>query len=397
MSTKRSLSFHQVAQSNILTLGQVRKYAQHFIYWRRAIAIPPLHARDVYVLSPNCDSRRLALDTQDWQRAFPVAPPLPNFLSELSQSPRPFKHFSPSKAHRPSYLLMLAWLMRRGWVTQLCTFAYVIVWPEIIYEVDYEIEAEEFATAAAAAAAATSTGASAGPDQESKTTKQARSLQSPSQYSVDSGGAIGTSSIELSPSEIEVEEEEEEEEDEEGEEEQGGTPEGGDDELKNHNNTSHDGKSNGNNRNISSNNSGAAPNAAHPPSAVEHAAEAARLERIANKAHLEATQKVIAHARRVVPHATAHPSLNDAHHLNGLTPHIILDAKKATGRESRYLSAIAGRFKDPRISAAWQQYCKYFDGRSALERIALQEDVKRKEVWTQLTAMTEYLLCTRHW
>ncbi|KAF4980949.1 hypothetical protein FZEAL_3144, partial [Fusarium zealandicum] len=69
--SKPTQSFYQVGQSNILTLGQVRKYAQHFIFWRRAIAIPPLHAKDQYILSPNSDLARLPLDTLEWQRAFP--------------------------------------------------------------------------------------------------------------------------------------------------------------------------------------------------------------------------------------------------------------------------------------------------------------------------------------
>jgi hypothetical protein len=123
----------------------------------------------------------------------------------------------------------------------------------------------------------------------------------------------------------------------------------------------------------------------------------ARLERIAMKAHREAADKATAHARKVIPVATANPSLNDAPHLVGLTPHIILDPKKATGKESRYLSAIARRFKDEKQRSAWQLMCKYFDGRCALERIALQEDMKRKETWALLTNMREYLLCTRHW
>lgn len=33
---------------------------------------------------------------------------------------------------------MLAWLIRGGWVTQLRTFCWIMVWPEIIYEVEYE-------------------------------------------------------------------------------------------------------------------------------------------------------------------------------------------------------------------------------------------------------------------
>jgi hypothetical protein len=111
------------------------------------MAIPPLHPRDIYIVSPNCDPERLSQDALEWQTAFPLAPPLPTFLAELSVLPRPYKFITPSKAHRPLYLRMLAWLMRGGWVTQLCTFAYVVVWPEILYEVDYEIEAEELGVA----------------------------------------------------------------------------------------------------------------------------------------------------------------------------------------------------------------------------------------------------------
>ena len=135
----------------------------------------------------------------------------------------------------------------------------------------------------------------------------------------------------------------------------------------------------------------------HVPTMTEQAAEKARLERIASKAHREAAEKATAHARKVVPVATDHPSVNDSPHLAGLTPLIILDAKKATGKESRYLAAIARRLKDEKMKNAWQMLIKYFDGQSALERIALQEEMKRKEVWNLLTALSEYLLCVRHW
>ncbi|OAQ81490.1 hypothetical protein VFPBJ_04074 [Purpureocillium lilacinum] len=323
---KPTMSFYQVGQTNsVLTLGQVRKYAQHFIFWRRAIAIPPLHARDVYVVSPNCDLSRLPEASQEWQRAFPVAPPLPNFLAELSMCPKPYKTFCSSKAHRPLYLRMLAWLMRGGWVTQLCTFAYVVVWPEILYEVDYEIEAEELAAAAEETRAQDEGNGPAGP-------------------STPPNGSAASPTAEAHPDE-------------------GGTT--------------------------------SSASAARPT--AEHAAEMARLERIALKATRDAADKATAHARKTVPVATARPSTNDALHLAGITPHIILDAKKATGKESRYLSAIAHRLRDEKARSAWQVMCKYFDGHCALERIALQEDMKRKETWNLLTAMSEYLLCTRHW
>lgn len=306
----------------------MRKYAQHFIFWRRAIAVPPLHAKDQYILSPNSDLSRLPIDTMEWQRAFPLAPPLPNFLAELSQAPRPYKQFSPSKAHRPTYLLMLAWLMRRGWVTQLCTFAYVVVWPEIMYEVEYEMEAEELRAAADADADAD---ADKNKEKEVKNdSSSATSATSAPRTSESSEGHSGT-------------------------------------------------------------------DGSHVPTVAEQAAEKARLERIASKAQRDAAEKATAHARKPVPVVTSHPSVNDHPHLQGLIPHIILDAKKATGKESRYLSAIARRFNDEKLANSWQVMCKYFDGRCALERIALQEDMKRKLVWNALTAMSEYLLCTRHW
>lgn len=129
----------------------------------------------------------------------------------------------------------------------------------------------------------------------------------------------------------------------------------------------------------------------------EQVAEQARLERIAEKTQREATEKAAAHARKVPPTATDRPSTNDAPHLAHFTPHIILDAKKATGKESSYLSAIGRRFKDEKVRKAWQAFWKYFNGQSALERIALQEDMKRKEAWALLMAMSDYLICVRHW
>ncbi|KAE9376819.1 hypothetical protein N431DRAFT_479975 [Stipitochalara longipes BDJ] len=139
---KPTLSFLQVAQTNAVDVSSLLILAQHLIYWRRAIAIPPLHAREMYIVSPNCDNRKLPVASVAWKKAFPLAPSLPSFLAALSAAPRPFKTFAPSKDHRPTYLDMIAWLIRGGWVTQLRTFAWILVWPEIIYEVQYQLKSE---------------------------------------------------------------------------------------------------------------------------------------------------------------------------------------------------------------------------------------------------------------
>ncbi|AEO65737.1 uncharacterized protein THITE_2113066 [Thermothielavioides terrestris NRRL 8126] len=502
---KPTLSFYQVCQqsSNVLTPAQVRKFAQHFIFWRRAIAIPPLHARDTYIVSPNCDLRKLPQASAEWARQFPLSPALPNFLAELSVAPRPYKLHCPSKAHRPVYMAMLAWLMRGGWVTQLCTFAYVVVWPEIIYEVEYELEAEEIARAKHAqsmghepgsvesddaATAALTSSVPAVPALGDAPVAGFSSrflplLHDPSDSVSSSTAALRDLALSHSHSSLIPA--------------SASTPTSpfpariiGDNNNDNRHSPSppppappsHDTNTN--------------PTSASPtPTPAEQAAEKARLARLADKAARELAERATAHARKAVPRQTAHPSVNHARHLEGITPHIILDAKQATGKESLYLSAIGRRFRDrvgggrphgsgsgsgsgpgqaqaqvqahgrerekdrgpetsqgrrdgtdgkrehhpsgagggasggggrgvarggglggphsgggaggtglrdsgdwdERVANAWPVFCKYFNGRTALERIALQEDMKRKDVWNLLTAMSEYLLCVRHW
>ncbi|ORY66483.1 nitrogen permease regulator of amino acid transport activity 3-domain-containing protein [Pseudomassariella vexata] len=322
--SKPTMSFHQIGHAGILSPAQVRKYAQHFIFWRRAIAVPPLHARDVYIISPNSSTDSLPTASQAWAKAFPLAPPLPNFLADLSNAPRPYKWFSPSKAHRPTYLQMLAWLMRGGWVTQLCTFAYVVVWPEIQYEVEYQLEADELRRSSSAS----DDGASAADD---------------TAHEVESREASPGSTI------------------------------------------------------FSDQRTSSSPEAIQR-TANEQVAEKARLDRLADRASRLQAEKAAQHARKQVPINTDHPSINTAAHLAKLEPYIIVDAKKATGKDSLYLSAIGRRFRDPKVRASWPVFWKYFNGRSALERIALQEDsMKRKEAWGLLTGMSEFLLTVRHW
>lgn len=455
--SKPTVSFHQVAQqnNNILTLSQVRKYAQHFILWRRAIAIPPLHARDVYILSPNANMKTLPRASASWARQFPFAPGLPNFLQELCQAPRPYKWFCPSKSFRPNYLVMLAWLLRGGWVTQLCTFAYVIVWPEILYEVEYALEAEEVAKAKKAQAAAVDELEHGSPEKEVGALVKERKRRGSDRRGSESGMTSSIENLSASTSTLQ----------------RTASVVGGLD------------RSIGDLSTVSiSDRSGtgidtddlqhqqppspplsppasllrdavlSSPDLQHSPSfpnspsesrphsqptLAEQVAEKARLERIAEKAAREHAEKTVAHARKAIPRATDHPSINDAPHLRGLSPYIILDAKKATGKESLYLSAIQKRLRerrtepppasskravadsgkkggggvgkdgkgpgqqlvdwDERVASMWPVFWKYFNGRSALERIALQEEMKRKDVWNLLTAMDEYLLCVRHW
>ena len=128
-------SFLQISQSSGIKLSDIQFLASHLIYWRRARAIPPLHQRDTYIVSPNADMRTLSAACKSYARHFPSLPILPKVLSLLS-TPRPYASLIPSKDHKPAYLEILAWLMRGGWVTQLRTFAWVRVPPHIALEAE---------------------------------------------------------------------------------------------------------------------------------------------------------------------------------------------------------------------------------------------------------------------
>jgi len=390
--TKPTMSIYQIGHGNTLSPAQVRKYAQHFIFWRRAIAIPPLHARDVYIMSPNCNTSALPQASRAWSRAFPLAPPLPNFLADLSAAPRSYKSFAPSKSHRPTYLQMLAWLMRGGWVTQLCTFAYVVVWPEILYEVEYQLEADELKAAAApitqrsptSPSMRTGSGVSGSyvavsnslddlisPTGSVSDTSEYMSHQSHHTSHQRQMSTSSSDSVSMEASQISI------------------------------TSASSERTAFASPTNVGGSSSSDAAMRQFSSSTTttgEQAAEKARLSRIAEKSQREAAEKAAAHARKPVPIGTPTPSKNNAPHLSHLQPYIIVDAKKATGHDSLYLSAIGRRFRDPKVQRAWPVFWKYLNGRTALERIALQEDnMKRKEAWTLLTAMSEHLVTVRHW
>lgn len=298
------LRFLQTAQAKAISLSDIRILAEHLIYYRRARAIPPLHGRDTYILSPNSDNHQLPAATLAWSKAFSLAPPLPTFLANLSSVPRPYKTFAPSKAHRPIYMDMLAWLLRHGWVTQLRTFAWVIVWPEIRYEVEYGLDAERIKSA----------------------------YQDAVSDAIEEAQAEAASSSNATPS-------------------------------------------------------------SPPLLSSEAYAEKARIHRLREKAKSDQ----ISFSRRPKPVATSKPSTNIQPHILALQPLVMKDPYKANHVDSLYLEAISKRFKDEKTRKAFMRFSRHFDGKEALEGVALKEGMKRKEAWNMMMQFEEYLLITRHW
>jgi hypothetical protein len=128
---KPTKSFYKISVASQLALGDIQHLAHHLIYWRRAIAIPPLHQRDTYIVSPNANMNKLVAASKSYEATFPMMPSLPKMLNALSGTPTPYGTLIPSSDHKEEYYRVLAWLMRDGWVTQLRTFAFVRVDPEV--------------------------------------------------------------------------------------------------------------------------------------------------------------------------------------------------------------------------------------------------------------------------
>ncbi|ORY02375.1 nitrogen permease regulator of amino acid transport activity 3-domain-containing protein [Clohesyomyces aquaticus] len=136
-------SLQKISIKHNILAQDMEYIASHLVYWRRARLIPPLHPRDTYVVSPNADIRNLAAAITAYASRFPTLPSLPKMLSMLSGNPRPYRFFIPTTEHREAFMEILAWLMRGGWVTQLRTFCWVRVTAEIKAEVALDMEREE--------------------------------------------------------------------------------------------------------------------------------------------------------------------------------------------------------------------------------------------------------------
>ncbi|ABN68047.2 predicted protein [Scheffersomyces stipitis CBS 6054] len=133
-------------RSNSLDTLQVKSFAFHLIYWRRARVIQPLSTRSVYFVSPMAPiTTNLYTDIREFKKSFPTLPSLPQFLKLLSpQSKKPsqFATVIPSKDHRDIYFEALSWLIRFGYVTQLQTFIWLKISRKIKIKVEEDLENE---------------------------------------------------------------------------------------------------------------------------------------------------------------------------------------------------------------------------------------------------------------
>lgn len=129
-----------------LGIDEVKLFASHLVYWRRAKATLPLAPRNIYVVSPIAPMDRVYSDSVLFRQSFPNLPPLTSFLALISTNshrPRPINSIIPSRDHRQLYMDAVAWLFKNGYLTQLYTFLWLKISKEIKIKVYEDMETEK--------------------------------------------------------------------------------------------------------------------------------------------------------------------------------------------------------------------------------------------------------------
>jgi hypothetical protein len=360
-------SLQKLSQMHSMSLKDVQFLARHLIYWRRARAIPPLRWGDVYIVSPNANTQILETAIPTFETRFPTLPTLPKILHMLSGPPRAYSTLMPSKDHRHAYMEILAWLMRGGWVTQLRTFGWVRVKPEVKAAVAEKLNR-------AAMLMKQNGEASDGPLEESLKSK------------VHSGrSSTPSTSYHRSPE---------------------GRKSGASDALFAYTPyvtaflssaaPNSDAWSASSGQTAGSGPTGSISPLPRPESGMLHRPSPLHINQSAppnsDKQSSSSTGTPASPSDYGIPSMmSTDPADYDAS--------LVDSPQKADALQSRWIEHIGLSFQDEELKELWPLLLKYFDGRHALEEISVRENMKKKKVVSLLGLLTRggWLITVRHW
>lgn len=368
-------SLQKLSVAHSITTQDIEFLASYLVYWRRGRLIPPLHPRNTYIVSPNADMRSLSQAAVIYAARFPAFPSLPKMLNILSGPPRAFGAVIPSKEHRSAYMEILAWLMRGGWVTQLRTFAWIRVTAYIKAEVAGEMLRDGAIPDSGGASGRDDCGkleygsekglmsSSNGNKQTSPLGKSPRHEKgplsrlphtSPSRPVTDSAVTSGHRSIgetSMSPQS----------------------------------------RSSGKKLTIPPHLRGPPPLYSNnsSPSLRRAPASTPNPRTKMSSPSPDAQQRSSSASSSQLPNPPA----------SAFTPSLVASPLRAGDIEARWLERIGQTFTDAELRELWPMLLKYFDGRHALEDIALREGMKRKKIAALLGMVRDggWLVSIRHW
>lgn len=371
-------SLQKLSIKHNIVASDMEYIASHLVYWRKARLIAPLHPRDTYIVSPNADLSNLQTAIPAYASRFPSFPTLPKMLNMLSGAPRSYRSIIPSNEHREAYMEILAWLMRGGWVTQLRTFAWVRVTPEIKAQVAQEMERERQAKRAEEARRDT--------DSESLT----ESMFSDKRSSL----LLGRPGTPLRRTHRRDEEE--------------------DMEMARILSPRSVGGYRGSPARPASDAGSTSSNRTTIPLTGNRPASPAQVVHAQTKLHRPSPLHLKSHSPAITSHpfSPTSPPLSQINGQNGGAPHspplpaaedftesLVLCPQKADSTEARWLEKIGATFEDSEIREHWGMLLRHFDGKHAIEDIYCRENIKRKKVAALMNGVRDkgWLVTVRHW
>lgn len=372
-------SLHKLSVAHSITTQDIEFLASYLVYWRRGRLIPPLHPRNTYIVSPNADMRSLPQAAAIYATRFPSFPSLPKMLNILSSTPRAYGTVIPSKEHRSAYMEILAWLMRGGWVTQLRTFAWIRVTTEIKAEVAGEMQ-RDGALSEAGSAVSRGEGSKAdyGPNLARVQSPNGKRPMSPLGKSPMPGKGPLSNLPHTSPS-------------------RPATDSAVQNGHRSISETSMSPQSRGSGKKLT------VPSHLKGPSPLHLNGASPSLRRAPastpNPATL-AVQNAKSPSPDLQQRKSSTPSpLPPNPPASAFTPSLVASPMRAGDIEARWLERIGQTFADSELRELWPMLLKYFDGRHALEDIALREGMKRKKIAALLGMVRDggWLVSIRHW
>jgi len=345
-------SLQKTATRLSLRLSDLQFLARHLIYWRRARAIPPLHLRDIYIISPLADMRKFRDASIAFTKKFPKAPDLARMFQSLSCKPLPFGYHIPSQEQKQMYMEILAWLLRGNWITQLRTFAWIRVPVEIKVQAAALTRKEEAF-------------------QIHRKTKQGNNRERPILEYKSHPSSDGTDS-ETDPKRT--------------------------GRARNESlvadlispliRPAYQGRTSETDS-VSSTKTAVLMNSEIGPSASE------LLSKLSVKTDARDEHKYVPNESDSEGLTDPRTSPNPA----AYEPSLILSPQKASAEEMLWLTLIKRKLGDEELQKTWSALCDYFDGRWALEEIAARQSMKRSRVANFVARLErEGVLCiARHW
>jgi hypothetical protein len=379
-------SLLKISNKHNILAQDMELIAGHLVYWRRARLIAPLHPGDTYIVSPNANVSNIHVAMLAYAIRFPTLPSLPKMLSLLSGTPKPYRSFIPTAEHRDAYMDILAWLMRGGWVTQLRTFAWVRVSPEIKAQVAVDMEREALVKKAEEARRETwdnesltesllsdkrssylSIGSAARPGTPLRRTRRDRESE-------DDGNSIETNTV-LSPR------------------------------LAATGWRVSPARAASDAGSTSSARTTIAYPSQRPISPSQSHSRDVKPPHRPSPLHLKTTSPSRPHPPQPFsPTSSTHTPQRDhpppsPEPPQTFTPSIVLSPLKASGLEARWLEEIGKTFEDAELRQHWPMLLKHLDGRHAIEDISPREGVKRKKVAGLFQGIKDggWLVVVRHW